>query len=105
MNIFGYEIDIRKAPRFSGNNGQLQGGWELRSNDGQGPYTSYFANYIARKVETNTRELEGAMTKIQGYAMLNGGKYDIDVARSAIATMVREGFTPRFAATFEPSMT
>jgi len=44
--------------------------------------------YIARKIETNTRELEGAMTKIQGYAMLNGGKYDIDVARSALGDIV-----------------
>ena len=44
--------------------------------------------YIARRVETNTRELEGAMTKIQGYAMLNGGKYDLDVARSALGDII-----------------
>ena len=44
--------------------------------------------YIARRVETNTRELEGAMTKIQGYAMLNGGNYDLDVARSALGDII-----------------
>jgi chromosomal replication initiator protein len=44
--------------------------------------------YIARRVESNTRELEGAITKIQGYAMLNGGRYDMDVARSALGDIV-----------------
>lgn len=45
-------------------------------------------SYIARKVETNTRELEGAITKIQGFAMLSGGKYDLDVARSALGDVI-----------------
>ena len=44
--------------------------------------------YIARKIETNTRELEGAITKIQGYAMLNGGRYDLDVARTALGDVI-----------------
>jgi chromosomal replication initiator protein len=44
--------------------------------------------YIARRVESNTRELEGAITKIQGYAMLNGGKYDLDVARAALGDII-----------------
>ena len=44
--------------------------------------------YIARKIETNTRELEGAITKIQGHAMLNGGKYDLDLARIALGDIV-----------------
>jgi chromosomal replication initiator protein len=44
--------------------------------------------YIARRVESNTRELEGAITKIQGYAMLAGGKYDLDVARAALGDIV-----------------
>jgi chromosomal replication initiator protein len=44
--------------------------------------------YIARRVESNTRELEGAITKIQGYAMLNGGKYDMEVARAALGDIV-----------------
>jgi len=44
--------------------------------------------YIARRVESNTRELEGAITKIQGYAMLTAGKYDLDVARAALGDVV-----------------
>ncbi|HVS70400.1 MAG TPA: chromosomal replication initiator protein DnaA [Phycisphaerae bacterium] len=44
--------------------------------------------YIARRVESNTRELEGAITKIQGYAMLNGGTYDMDVARAALGDVI-----------------
>jgi chromosomal replication initiator protein len=44
--------------------------------------------YIARRVESNTRELEGAITKIQGHAMLNGGRYDMDVARAALGDIV-----------------
>ena len=44
--------------------------------------------YIARRVESNTRELEGAITKIQGHAMLNGGRYDMEVARAALGDIV-----------------
>jgi chromosomal replication initiator protein len=44
--------------------------------------------YIARRVESNTRELEGAITKIQGHAMLNGGRYDMEVAKAALGDMV-----------------
>jgi chromosomal replication initiator protein len=44
--------------------------------------------YIARRVESNTRELEGAITKLQGHAMLNGGKYDMEVARAALGDLV-----------------
>ena len=44
--------------------------------------------YISRRVESNTRELEGAITKIQGHAMLNGGKYDMEVARAALGDIV-----------------
>ncbi|HLL88433.1 MAG TPA: chromosomal replication initiator protein DnaA, partial [Tepidisphaeraceae bacterium] len=40
--------------------------------------------YIAAKVENNTRELEGAITKIQGMAMIQEGKIDLDVARAAL---------------------
>jgi len=46
------------------------------------------AAYIARRVESNIRELEGAITKLQGYAMLNGGKYDMDVARGALGDLI-----------------
>jgi chromosomal replication initiator protein len=44
--------------------------------------------YIASKVENNTRELEGAITKVQGMAMLNGGKIDLDLAKTALGEQV-----------------
>jgi chromosomal replication initiator protein len=40
--------------------------------------------YVAGKVENNTRELEGAITKIQGMSMLNGGVIDLDLAKAAL---------------------
>jgi chromosomal replication initiator protein len=40
--------------------------------------------YVASKIESNTRELEGAVTKIQGMAMLQEGKIDLDLAKSAL---------------------
>lgn len=40
--------------------------------------------YVASKVENNTRELEGAVTKIQGMAMLQAGLIDMDLARAAL---------------------
>ena len=40
--------------------------------------------YIAAKVENNTRELEGAITKIQGMGMLQGGRIDLDLAKAAL---------------------
>ena len=39
---------------------------------------------IARKIESNTRELEGALTKIHGLAMLEGGEITIELARQAL---------------------
>jgi chromosomal replication initiator protein len=40
--------------------------------------------YVAGKVENNTRELEGAITKIQGMSTLQGGRIDIDLAKAAL---------------------
>jgi len=40
--------------------------------------------YVAAKVENNTRELEGAITRIQGMAMLQEGKIDMELARAAL---------------------
>jgi chromosomal replication initiator protein len=40
--------------------------------------------YVAAKVVNNTRELEGAVTKIQGMAMLLNGRVDLDMAKSAL---------------------
>src|SRR2546423_1180912 len=40
--------------------------------------------YIAAKVENNTRELEGAITKIQGLGMLQEGRIDLELAKAAL---------------------
>ncbi len=40
--------------------------------------------YVAAKVVSNTRELEGAVTKIQGMAMLLNGRVDLDMAKAAL---------------------
>ena len=40
--------------------------------------------YIAAKIDNNTRELEGAITKLQGLAMLNEGQIDIELAKAAL---------------------
>src|SRR5208283_3367881 len=40
--------------------------------------------YVAAKVENNTRELEGAITKLQGIGMLQGGKIDLELAKAAL---------------------
>jgi len=39
--------------------------------------------YIAGKVENNTRELEGAITKLQGMGLLQNGQIDLELAKSA----------------------
>ncbi|MCE2881752.1 MAG: chromosomal replication initiator protein DnaA [Planctomycetaceae bacterium] len=40
--------------------------------------------YIAAKVDTNIRELEGALTRVRGYAMAMGLPITLEVARQAI---------------------
>jgi chromosomal replication initiator protein len=40
--------------------------------------------YVAAKVENNTRELEGAITKLQGLSLLQNGKIDLDLAKAAL---------------------
>src|SRR6476661_10539181 len=40
--------------------------------------------YIAAKVENNTRELEGAITKIQGMGLLQNGVIDLELAKAAL---------------------
>jgi chromosomal replication initiator protein len=40
--------------------------------------------YVAGKIESNTRELEGAVTKIQGMSMLQAGKIDLELAKAAL---------------------
>ncbi len=40
--------------------------------------------YIAAKVDNNTRELEGAITRIQGMALLQEGRIDLELAKAAL---------------------
>ncbi|MGD1275617.1 MAG: chromosomal replication initiator protein DnaA [Tepidisphaeraceae bacterium] len=40
--------------------------------------------YVAAKVESNTRELEGAITKIQGMSLLQNGPIDLELAKAAL---------------------
>ncbi len=40
--------------------------------------------YIAAKVENNTRELEGAITKVQGMSLLQNGVIDLELAKAAL---------------------
>jgi len=40
--------------------------------------------YIATKIESNARELEGAITTIQGHAALQNKEIDLDLARAAL---------------------
>lgn len=40
--------------------------------------------YIAAKVENNTRELEGAVTKVQGMSLLQNGQIDLELAKAAL---------------------
>jgi chromosomal replication initiator protein len=44
--------------------------------------------YIAGRVENNTRELEGAITKLQGLGMLQNGRIDLELAKSALGDLV-----------------
>lgn len=44
--------------------------------------------YVAGRVENNTRELEGAVTKLQGMSLLNHGVIDLELAKSALGDMV-----------------
>ena len=41
-------------------------------------------SFIARKIESNTRELEGALTKVHGLAMLDSSPITIELARQAL---------------------
>ncbi len=46
--------------------------------------------YAAARIENNTRELEGAITKFQGMAMLSGGTINLDVAKQALGEAVEQ---------------
>ena len=40
--------------------------------------------YVAQKIDSNTRELEGAITKLQGMGMLNNNVIDLELAKAAL---------------------
>ena len=40
--------------------------------------------YVAQKIDSNTRELEGAITKLQGMGMLSNGVIDLELAKAAM---------------------
>ncbi len=40
--------------------------------------------FLAREIDSNTRELEGAITKLQGLAMLDSGDINLDMARQVV---------------------
>ena len=42
------------------------------------------ASYVAAKVDTNIRELEGTITKMQGLAAVNGTQMDLTIAKLAV---------------------
>ena len=61
------------------------------------PMPDEVATYIAAKVDTNIRELEGAITTLQGLAMvMNGDAIDLELAKQAIGEplAVRSGTNP-----------
>jgi len=41
-------------------------------------------SFLAREIESNTRELEGAITKLQGLAMLGDGQMTMELARKVV---------------------
>jgi SPP1 gp7 family putative phage head morphogenesis protein len=48
MRLFGFDINIKAVPKTVDPQPE---DWQLRENDGQGPYTKYFRSFIPRKVE------------------------------------------------------
>lgn len=54
------------------------------------PMPDDVVEYVATKVKSNIRQLEGAVKKIQIYAMLGGGKVTISMAEKAIADIIEE---------------
>ncbi len=44
--------------------------------------------YIAAKLETNTRELEGAITKVQGTSSLHNGQIDLEMVKAALGDSI-----------------
>jgi chromosomal replication initiator protein len=60
-------------------------------------------SYIAAKVDTNIRELEGALTRIRGYAMASGQPITLELARQALdgESAARSGNAPSLQSIIE----
>ncbi|GJM21906.1 MAG: chromosomal replication initiator protein DnaA [Planctomycetota bacterium] len=50
-------------------------------------------NFLAENIDSNIRELEGAVTKVLGYAQLIGGSIDVGMARDALGTSASSSAT------------
>ncbi len=50
--------------------------------------------YIARQIQTNIRELEGALTRVLAYSDLSGRPLDIDLAKIALVDFLPDVGTP-----------
>ncbi len=44
------------------------------------------SNYVAARLDQNIRQLEGAITKLQGLALLDGSPIDLAMAKTAISS-------------------
>ncbi len=53
------------------------------------------AGYLAKSIDSNTRELEGAITKLQGLAMLGDGQVTMELARQVVPShlLIRQELT------------
>ncbi|MEI6266726.1 MAG: chromosomal replication initiator protein DnaA [bacterium] len=56
-------------------------------------------DYIARNIQNNIRELEGALNRILAYCELNGGQPSLDVAKTVLSSLInnsrRKGFNSK----------
>jgi chromosomal replication initiator protein len=52
------------------------------------------SSYIAAKIDTNIRELEGAIIKLQGLSMVNGARIDLELAKQAIGEQMASTGSP-----------
>ena len=53
------------------------------------------ASYIAAKIDSNIRELEGAITKMQGLAALSGSAFTLELAKQAVGEDTSAGSVQR----------
>ena len=51
MKIFGFEISLRRSKSRVPGTLAPESGWQIRSTDGQGPFTKYFTNFVPRKID------------------------------------------------------